>query len=546
MVNSFRAGLILLVGIALLATAAATHAILLDAPLVSGAIGILGLALSAWGLLTLRTEIVSMFRQRRGELALYTLGLVGVLICAAYLSVQFPVRFDMTAARIYSLSPPTVAMLKRLQKPVHIVFFHDPMMRETVEIYQLVARQTDKVTVEFYDPMLNPAQARMRGVEFAGTAIYESEGRRMQVNGPSETDIANGILRISQGKQQVVCFLDGHGEPDPFSLESHDHTEGNAGHSHGLGTKVVQHERHGMAKARHGLETLNYVVEKLSLLQGENKLSRCAVLVVAGPKAALLPNEVKVIDRYLAEGGNAFFMLDPFIRSGLEPVLRNFGVVLDDDIVIDSASHFWTDVSAPAVTDYNRHEVTRDLPLTFFPGARSLSPTPERVPGTSVRQVINSSKQSHGQTNRERAEFTPGKDKAGPLTLMVAVNRRPEFVASTEAVIRRLREEPAPRESGKPDAAASGPVVKSRVAIIGDSDFATNSFFHILGNGTLFLNTVNYLASQENLIGLEPRTFDVPHVNLTNRQMKGTFFLSIILVPALMALVGIAVWWRQR
>ncbi|HYR87728.1 MAG TPA: GldG family protein [Terriglobia bacterium] len=545
--NSFRSGLILLAGIALLATAAATHAIFLDGPILSGAFGIAGIALSAWGIFTLRTDIVSMFRQRRGELALYTLGLIGVLISTAYLSVQFPVRFDMTEARIYSLSPPTVEMLRRLEKPVHIVFFHDPMMRETVEIYQLVARQTDKVTVEFYDPMLNPAQARMRGVEFAGTAIYESEGRRLQVNGPSETDIANGILRISQGKQQVVCFLDGHGEPDPFSLESHDHTEGDAGHSHGLGTKLVQHERHGMAKARHGLETLNYVVEKISLLQGGNTLPRCAVLVVAGPKAALLPNEIKAIDRFLAEGGNAFFMLDPFISSGLEPVLREFGVVLDDDIVIDVASHFWTDVSAPAVTDYNRHEVTRDLPLTFFPGVRSLSPTAERVPGTSVRPVINSSKQSHGQTNRERAEFTPGKDKAGPLTLMVAVDRRPEFVASTEAVIRKLRDEPATSESSAPNITTSdAPGVRSRVAVIGDSDFATNSFFHILGNGTLFLNTVNYLASQENLIGLEPRTYDVPRVNLTNRQMKGTFFLSIILIPALMALVGIAVWWRQR
>jgi len=240
-------------------------------------------------------------------------------------------------------------------------------------------------------------------------------------------------------------------------------------------------------------------------------------------------------------------MLDPFISSGLEPVLREFGVVLDDDIVIDVASHFWTDVSAPAVTDYNRHEVTRDLPLTFFPGVRSLSPTAERVPGTSVRPVINSSKQSHGQTNRERAEFTPGKDKAGPLTLMVAVDRRPEFVASTEAVIRKLRDEPATSESSAPNITTSdAPGVRSRVAVIGDSDFATNSFFHILGNGTLFLNTVNYLASQENLIGLEPRTYDVPRVNLTNRQMKGTFFLSIILIPALMALVGIAVWWRQR
>jgi len=125
----------------------------------------------------------------------------------------------------------------------------------------------------------------------------------------------------------------------------------------------------------------------------------------------------------------------------------------------------------------------------------------------------------------------------------VIANRKPEFVAPAEAVLRELRgEKPLPEISGK----ASKFTGKSRVAIIGDADFATNSFFHIMGNGKLFLNTVNYLASQENLIGLEPRTYDLPRVNLTNRQMKGTFVLSLLVIPALMALVGIAVWWRQR
>ena len=57
---------------------------------------------------------------------------------------------------------------------------------------------------------------------------------------------------------------------------------------------------------------------------------------------------------------------------------------------------------------------------------------------------------------------------------------------------------------------------------------------------------MNYLAAQENLIGIAPRTHDLPRVNLTNRQMKGTFFLSVILIPALLAVVGTAVWWRQR
>lgn len=542
--RSSHSGLILIAGIALLAGAAASHAILLEMATVTALLALAGLLLTAWGGFALRAEIGGMLLHRRGEIVLYTLGLIGVLIALSYLSVRFPLRYDMTASKIYSLSEPTVQMLKRLDKPVHIVFFHDPLMRETVEIYQLMAKQTDKISVEFYDPMLNPAQARMRGVEFAGTAIFESEERKLQINGPSETDIANGILRISQGVQQKVCFLDGHGEPDPFSLESHDHSEGNPGHSHGLGSKVVLHERHGIAKARHGLETLNYVVEKISLLQGGKTLSGCAVLVVAGPRSPLLQSEIGAIDQYLAKGGNAFFMLDPFIRTGLEPVLREFGVVLDDDIVIDEASHFWTDVSSPAVTDYNRHEITRDLPLTFFPGVRSLSPTPQRVPGTSVRPIINSSKSSYGGTNRDRAEFNKDKDKAGPLTLMVAVNRRPEFVASTEAVTRTQPATPLAPLATDSAPAASG--ATSRIAVIGDSDFATNSFFHILGNGTLFLNTVNYLAAQENLIGLEPRTYDLPRVDLTNRQMKATFFLSIILIPTLMAVVGIAVWWRRR
>jgi ABC-type uncharacterized transport system involved in gliding motility auxiliary subunit len=542
--RSFRSVLILLAGVALLATAAALHAILLQTLGWTVALGLAGLALAGWGGFALRAEIAGLVRRRRGEIALYTLGLIGVLVALAWLSVRYPLRHDMTSAGLFSLSEQTVQMLRRLERPVHITFFNDPMMRETTELYQLMAAQSDKVTVEFYDPMLNPAQARMRGVEFAGTAIMQSEGRRLQVNGPTETDIANAILRVSQAQQQTVCFLDGHGEPDPFSLESHDHAEGAAGHSHGLGTKLVMHERHGMAKARHGLEALNYVVKKVILLQAEGTLSPCALLIVAGPKAPLLASEIKAIDQYLAGGGNALFMIDPFVRTGLDPVLREFGVVLDDTIVIDETSHFWTDVSSPAVTDYNRHEVTRDLPLTFFPGTRSLSPTPQRIPGVSARPIINSSKGSYAGHNPERAEFVPGKDQPGPATLMVFVNRRPEFVAPAEAVLRELRGETSQSEA-KSDTPANS-VAPSRIAVVGDSDFATNSFFHIMGNGKLFLNTVNYLAAQENLIGIEPRTYDQPRVNLTNRQMKGTFVLSIILVPALMALIGIAVWWRQR
>jgi ABC-type uncharacterized transport system involved in gliding motility auxiliary subunit len=543
----FRSGLILLAGVALLGTAGAIHAIFLEATIWTALLAAGGLALLAWGAYALRSDLGAMIRRRRGEIVLYTVGVVGMLSALAYLSAIFNVRFDMTEEGRYSLSEQTVTMLEGLDKAVHITFFHDPLMRETVELYQLIAKQTDKVTVEFYDPMLNPAQARMRGVQFAGTAIMESEDRKLQVNGSSETDIANGILRVSMGVQQSVCFLDGHQEPDPFSQETHDHMEGAAGHSHGLGAQYVLHQQHGMAKARNALEAMNYKVEKVLLARSASAdaLSHCALLVVAGPKLALLPMEVVAIRDYLIAGGDAFFMLDPFVRTGLEPVLLEYGIVADDTIVIDDSSHFWADPSSPAVTEYNYHQIARDLPLTFFPGARSLSPTPDRIPGVNVIPLVNSSKQSYGETDPQRASFDKGKDLAGPTTLMVVANRRP--VADDDPVYRSA-EQQLKGSSGsdarkRPHNPATG---HSRIAVVGDSDFATNSFFHIMGNGNLFLNTVNYLAARANLIGIEPRTHDLPTVNLTNRQMKGTLFLSVILIPALLAVIGTAVWWKQR
>jgi ABC-type uncharacterized transport system involved in gliding motility auxiliary subunit len=523
MTAGFRAGLLLLAGLTLLAAALTVHAVLLETSAVTVGLAAAGALLAVLGAVGLRARLGALLRRRRGEVALHTLGVVGVLVALAYLSVRMPFRFDLTHEGEFSLSAPTVAMLQRLTRPVRIVFFHDPMMRQAVERYELIARQNPRlITVEFHDPMVNPAPARRLGVHFAGTAVLESEGRRLQVHGDSETDIANAILRVSQTATQRVCFLDGHREADPFSLESHDHMEGAIGHSHGLGARYVLHERHGMAKARHALETLNYTVAKVLLAQRADGLAGCAVLVVAGPKAPLLPMEVEAVRAYLAGGGHALFMLDPFVPSGLERVLREYGVVLDDVIVIDEASHFWADASSPAVSDYNRHQITRELPLTFFPGARSLSPTPQRVPGTSVVPLVNSSRRSWGQADPERAGFVEGRDVRGPTTLMVVALRRPP-------------------DGGEGDA---GP--RSRVAVVGDSDFATNSFFHVMGNGTLFVNTVNYLAAQENLIGIQPRTADLPRIHLTNRQMKATFVLAVLLVPAALALVGTAVWWKQQ
>src|SRR3989441_3236721 len=108
----------------------------------------------------------------------------------------------------------------------------------------------------------------------------------------------------------------------PYTTLFRSHMEGAPGHTHGLGAKYVLHERHGIGKARHGLENLNYKVEKVALLQGGDPLSRCAVLVVAGPKGALLSMGGGAGRAYLSQSGDAVFILDPVARTQLQPLVR--------------------------------------------------------------------------------------------------------------------------------------------------------------------------------------------------------------------------------
>ena len=539
--RTFRSGLSLLIGIGFLFAALVMHSILLDRVAWTLLLSLIGFGFFTVGAISLRKELSSIFQRRRVEIVLFTAGLVGIYVSIGYFSIVYPLRFDMTEAGLHSLSDQTVSMLQRLEQPVHVVFFHSHQMGETVERYELMAKQTDNVSVEFHDPSLNPAQARLHGVRFPGTAIMTSEGRRHVVDGDSEADIANGILRVSQGTTQLVCFLDGHGEADPFSKEMHDHLEATADHSHGMGVEYVLHETHGMAKARGSLESLNYKVTKVSLLQDENGLKDCQVLIVAGPKAALLEPEVETIKSFLQTGGNALFMIDPFIETGLEPVISAFGVRLDDGMVVDETNHFGIDSSAPAVTTYNYHQITREVPLTFYPGSRSLSPT-NPVPGVQVTPVVNSSRRSFSETTRDHIEFDREIDLPGPRTLMLAANRRPLDENDAQLLKDLTR---SPEQQYRPED-INAVTKHSRIIIVGDSDFATNSFFHVLGNGRLFLNAVSYLAAQENLIGIKPALRELPRFNLTNRQMKGTFFVSLFLVPSLLFLIGTAVWWRQR
>ena len=90
------------------------------------------------------------------------------------------------------------------------------------------------------------------------------------------------------------------------------------------------------------------------------------------------------------------------------------------------------------------------------------------------------------------------------------------------------------------------PTREARVAVIGDSDFAANGSLGIQGNRDLALNTINWLAQQENLISIRPKQPEDRRITLTADQQLRITWLSLLMIPAAVIGAGLFTWWRRR
>jgi len=180
----------------------------------------------------------------RLTLALPALAIVAAAAAVNLWAVQHPLRVDLTSGGVYSIGPQTRQVLTQLTVPVSVTFFYDlrsKEMNDALALLRQYAAQTPQLSIKAFDPAFDPAEARRQQVQFAGTAIFESGGRRVVVNGGSETDFTNGLIRVTARGDQTLCFTEGHAEADPQSLSTHDHFEGDmgSGHSHSSGGRSV-------------------------------------------------------------------------------------------------------------------------------------------------------------------------------------------------------------------------------------------------------------------------------------------------------------------
>lgn len=441
----------------------------------------------------------------------YILVIVAALAAANFLANRYNKSYDATSNKRFSLSDQTEKVVRELKQDVKIYYFDRTSefgrARDLLDRYDALSR---KLQVEYVDPYKQPQLTRTMGVRAEGTIFVESGAKREEAKSLSEEEVTGALIRAIKTGERNVCFVTGSGE----------HSLDDTGRS-------------GFSSMKDILEKNNYKTRSIALIEKPEVPKDCTVLVVGGPTKDYLPPAAAALKTYVENGGRALLMIDPPLKFGnqeagenpeLLKLLAEWGVAPNKDLALDMSGVgqlFGLGPEAPLVTEYEPHAIVREMKgtATVFPISRSL----EIKPGgkATVEKLFETTSRSYATAKLDSPaiDIDPAKDKKGPLTLGAA----------------------GTYNTGKPEG-------NGRFVVVGGSAWAGNGFLpaRSVGNRDLFLNMVNWLSSDEDLISIRPKDPQDRRLSLSTAQASRILYSSVIGLPLAIILGGFGVWWRRR
>ena len=436
-----------------------------------------------------------------------SLAFVGILALVNFLSLKHDYEFDLTETGLFTLSEQTIKVLENIDEPVQILgFFHggDPRLKRAREYLERYSHHTRYLNYEFHDPNIEPALAQSVGLTNYGL-VFVSGHHSYETAGVDEQSITSGLIRVTRDQPKKIYFLTGHGE----------HRLDDGG-------------KEGYSAVQQALERENYQVAPLNLSTVASAIPADATaLILAGAKRALSASEAQLLTDWLTAGGKLMLLVDPVEPVPLAKLLQAYGLVVNDDFVVEDYNHALVTLGphglkpqllAPLVVEYPYHEITRGLNgyQSFYPFARSIALNPPPDLKKNAAPILSSSAGSWAETDLQGSEpeYHQGVDYPGPLHLGVAVEDRAN---------------------------------KVRLVVIGNAGFVTNqNVSPQMVNLDLFMNAVNWLTEEDELISIRPQKPLDRRLYLTATQVNMILLTTVIVMPLLVFGVGLGVWWKRR
>jgi ABC-type uncharacterized transport system involved in gliding motility auxiliary subunit len=439
----------------------------------------------------------------------YILIVLAAIVVANVLADRYNKSYDATSNKRYSLSEQTDKIVKGLKQDATITYYNQSTrFHDGKDLLDEYANLSPKVRIDYVDPDKNPQAARQAGVTELGTAIVQVGLKKEQAKSLTEEGITGAFIRDLKGGTRTVCFTSGSGEHP-----------------------LTDSDREGLSHFKDSLAKDDYETKAIDLLQKAEVPGDCTTLVIAGPTRNYEQPEVDAIKKYVEDGGRTLFLLDPPLKLGhdeiadndaLTSLLESWGVTMDKDLILDLNPIGQIAGLGPQValvTSYGSQPIVDQMKgmATGFPLSRSI----EIKSGdkTSVQKLFDSSASSLATNNLSSpaVNVNDPKNRKGPLTIAAA----------------------GTYSTGKENS-------QGRFVVVGSSSWVANRFFDFNGNSDLALNTINWLASDEDLISIRPKQQEDRRITLTGSQLSWVRAVSQFLLPGIVVAVWIGVWWKRR
>jgi gliding motility-associatede transport system auxiliary component len=452
---------------------------------------------------TTKTHRAANFAQA----AIYTLIILAILGVVNFLAQRYNKSFDATANKKYTLSDQTAKVVKNISGDLTIMYWDRPNgFPNAQDLFDRYKGLSPKVTVEYEDVDKNRTQAIAAGVKSVPTILVKVGNKTETAKSLTEEEVTGAMVRALKGGDRTVCFTSGFGE--------------------GSTTDTTGGE--GLGNAKDLTEKNNYKTEVVPLIPKAEIPADCTILVVAGPKRNYLQPAVDAVKNYVENGGRALIMLDPPLKfkteiddnAGLTAVLDGWGVKMDNDLVLDLSGVgqlFGLGPEFPIVTKYEDHAIVRDMKdlPTGFPITRSLEVG--KGDKTMVSALFSTSDDAVATEDLKNPQVDVKAAKPGARVLAAAGTYT------------------TGKENGN-----------GRFVVVGTSRWISNGFLSFNGNRDLYLNMLNWLSSDEDLISIRPKDPEDRRLNMNPRQATMLFYGSVVVIPLAIIIAGVGVWWKRR
>jgi len=433
------------------------------------------------------------------------ISVVAILGFLNFLSYRHHKRVDLTTEKLFTLSDQTKKVVGGLKQDVDVYWFDkspNTVLADQIAEYRNLS---PRLHFKEVDPEQHPEVAQEFGITHRSQGAVASGTKHQLLEGTTEQDITNAIVKVTRTTVKTVCFVEGHGEKS-----------------------ITGTDADGYAGAATLLKQESYETKGINLVTGNGVPPECNVVVIVGPKQAYLPVEEQILAKYLDDGGKAFILVDPQTDPKLEDIFANWNVRVGDNVVIDASALNQVagmGAVAPVVVTYGPSPITERFgnAMTVFPVARTVSVIDKNRSQPGSTELLKTSTRSFTipklDPNVRELKFDPSMDTMGPLSLGVASERK-----------------------GTGDSA----VKDGRVVVIGNSQFASNQAGGYYRNADLFMNSVNWLAADEDLISIRPKSVTNRSVTFTETQQRELNWFSLLFLPGIVVLSGVYIWWKRR